>query len=154
MKLLDHLVMESVSSKLKSAHKREVIGELVGKLRIYGAVDIENEEDIINAIAEREQIGSTGIGNGIGIPHCKTDLIDKVICTVGISENGINFDALDDQPVHVFFLVLAPLAPEVNHLSLLAKIASMLRSKYFVNDLKKCRNDDELRDLIVREENR
>ena len=122
----DHIVPE-----LKADNRWEAIDELVDTLVINDAIEKSNRDDIVDAVRTRENSMSTGIGYGIGIPHASTDLIENVVGALGRSKNGINFEALDNQPVTLVVLFLVPQGQFQKYLHTLANIARQLHdSKY------------------------
>ena len=102
----------------------------------------------------REALGSTAIGQGIAIPHGKTDSVNKLVGGIGISKEGINFDSLDGEPAHIFFLLLAPLDSAGPHLKALARISRILKDKYFRDNLKISKDEQAILKLISQEDGR
>ncbi len=131
MTLADILRKEQIVADLKAGNRWEAIDELLGLLVHCGKIKPENREAIAAVVRKRENSMSTGIGFGIGIPHASTDLIPEVIGAFGRSTTGINFDALDNQPVKLVMLFLVPQGQFQKHLHTLANIAKMLHSKDF-----------------------
>lgn len=131
MTLADILRKEQIVADLKAGNRWEAIDELLGLLVHCGKIKPENREAIAAVVRKRENSMSTGIGFGIGIPHASTDLIPEVIGAFGRSPTGINFDALDNQPVKLVMLFLVPQGQFQKHLHTLANIAKMLHSKDF-----------------------
>ena len=131
MTLADILRKEQIVADLKAANRWEAIDELLDLLVHCGKIKPENREAIAAVVRKRENSMSTGIGFGIGIPHASTDLIPEVIGAFGRSTKGINFDALDNQPVKLVMLFLVPQGQFQKHLHTLANIAKMLHSKDF-----------------------
>ena len=131
MTLADILRKEQIVADLKASNRWEAIDELLGLLVHCGKIKPENREAIAAVVRKRENSMSTGIGFGIGIPHASTDLIPEVIGAFGRSPTGINFDALDNQPVKLVMLFLVPQGQFQKHLHTLANIAKMLHSKDF-----------------------
>jgi PTS system nitrogen regulatory IIA component len=127
---IDEILHEScVIREIQGKTKKEVLAELVGALKHEGL--IENEEEVVNVILEREKLGSTGIGDGIAIPHGKLKGIPRIICVFGRSKEGVEFDAVDQKPVHIFFLLLAPENSASLHLKALSRISKLLRDPSF-----------------------
>jgi mannitol/fructose-specific phosphotransferase system IIA component (Ntr-type) len=131
MTLGDILTTEQIIPELKAANRWEAIDELLGHLANLGRIKPEHRDAIAAAVKKRENSMSTGIGFGIGIPHASTDLISEVIGAFGRSKTGINFDALDNQPVTLVMLFLVPQGQFQKHLHTLANIAKLLHSKEF-----------------------
>ena len=131
MELADLLTKEQVVTELKATDRWEAIEELIELLVNNGHVKSEHSEAILSVVKKRENSMSTGIGFGIGIPHASTDLVDEVTGAFGRSKNGVNFDALDNQPVTLVMLFLVPQGQFQKHLHTLAKIAKVLHKKEF-----------------------
>ena len=131
MTLADILRKEQIVADLQASNRWEAIDELLDLLVHCGKIKPENREAIAAVVRKRENSMSTGIGFGIGIPHASTDLIPEVIGAFGRSPTGINFDALDNQPVKLVMLFLVPQGQFQKHLHTLANIAKMLHSKDF-----------------------
>ena len=131
MELADFLTKEQVITDLKASDRWEVIEELIDLLVANGQVKSDHREAIVSVVKKRETSMSTGIGFGIGIPHASTDLIDDVTGAFGRSNDGVNFDALDNQPVNLVMLFLVPQGQFQKHLHTLAKIAKVLHKKEF-----------------------
>lgn len=139
MKIMDFLSDRAVSATLKATDKKEVIHELIDLLA--KAEGIRNKDEISKILLARESLGSTGIGLGIGIPHGKSNAVKKLVAAFGISKKGIDFDALDGEPVYIFFLLVAPEDSAGPHLKALARISRLLKDKYFRDYLRQL--DDE-----------
>ena len=150
MKISEILDKQAVKIGLTSTTKEETLRELVGVLA--KVEDIGDPKGIIKALIERESLGSTGIGQGIAIPHGKTDKVTRLIAVLGISKFGVDFDALDGEPVYIFFLLVAPKATAGPHLKALAQISRLLRDAYFCELIRKCQTPEEVYNLIKNEE--
>jgi mannitol/fructose-specific phosphotransferase system IIA component (Ntr-type) len=131
MDLGDILGPEQIVPDLTAANRWEAIDELIETLIASGKIKPEHREAVTAVIKKRESSMSTGIGFGIGIPHASTDLILEVVGAFGRSKKGVNFDALDNQPVTLVMLFLVPQGQFQKHLHTLAKIAKMLHRKEF-----------------------
>ncbi|HPR15219.1 MAG TPA: PTS sugar transporter subunit IIA, partial [Smithella sp.] len=107
---------------------------------------------IIDILKQRENLGSTGIGEGVAIPHGKISNLNDIVVAFGRSEKGIAYDSLDGKPVHLFFLLLAPENSAGQHLKILAKISKMLKDVYFRNKLIAAKSRDELYQIIIDQE--
>ena len=150
MKIIDFLKEGAIISDLKNTDKEGVIKELVVFLEEQG--EITDKEKIVEIILEREKLGSTGIGQGIAVPHAKTDQVREVVIAFGLSRKGVNFESLDEEPVYLIFLVLAPVEATGTHLKVLAKIARLLKDKVFRNSLKSCRGGAKEVFQVIKEE--
>lgn len=108
-----------------------------------------DHESVVNVLLEREKLGSTGIGDGIAIPHGKHSGLDDLMISFGRSPEGIDFDAMDGKPVHIFFLLMAPEKSTGQHLKVLAKISRMLKDGKFREDLMMAMTKDDLYRIIA-----
>jgi PTS system nitrogen regulatory IIA component len=129
MNIRDALRETCVIADLKGETKEEVLRELVSSLKEMGL--IENVEEAVKVILDREKLGSTGIGDGVAIPHGKMKKLQNVLCAFGRSSKGISFGAVDGQPVHIFFLLLAPEESTGLHLKMLSRISRIVRDASF-----------------------
>ena len=148
MELADLLTKEQVVTELKATDRWEAIEELIELLVSNGHVKSEHRDSILSVVKRREVSMSTGIGFGIGIPHASTDLIDEVTGAFGRSRNGVNFDALDNQPVTLVMLFLVPQGQFQKHLHTLAKIAKVLHKKEFRKLLEEADDAAEMYQII------
>ncbi len=135
MTLGDILTPAQILPQLRATNRWEAIDELIGLLVGSGKLKPEQQTAVTAAVKKRETSMSTGIGFGIGIPHASTDLITEVTAAFGRSSAGVNFDALDNQPVHLVTLFLVPQGQFQKHLHTLAGIAKVLRRDEFTRDL-------------------
>ncbi len=149
MKIIDALPKEAIIPDLKATDKKGVIEELSAPLSKIAGI---NFNELIHILLERERLGSTGVGGGIGIPHGKLKSLDSLILGFGISQQGVDFESIDQKPVHIFFLLLTPENSIELHLKLLAKISMILKNNLFKKQLLKSTNCDEIIDRIKKEE--
>ncbi len=152
MKILDFLYSDAVSADLKATNKKDLIEEMVGLMVEAGAFEKKNKAKIIDVLMTRESLGSTAIGQGIAIPHGKTDCVDKLVAGLAISKKGIDFDALDGEPAFIFFLLAAPVDSAGPHLKALARVSRLLKDKYFRESLKAAKDKKDILELIARED--
>jgi len=145
MKIMDFLDKRAVSVDLASKDKDGVIKELVDLIVKTGEMKSKDKDTLVKVLLDRELLGSTGIGQGIGIPHGKSPKIKKLVGACGISKEGLNFDSLDGEPTYIFFLLLAPQESAGPHLKALARISRILKDKYFLDILRNC---DTAKDLV------
>ena len=110
-------------------------------------------EGIIKAILKREELGSTGIGRGVAVPHTKHASVDRLIGTVGVSAEGVDFDSLDGEKVHLFFLLISPPDRPGDHLRALENVSRQLRDETFCKFLKQAKNSDEILQLLDEADN-
>ncbi|SRR5688572_158213 len=129
MRILDILKESSILVGLKSETKKAVLEEMVGVLAEQGAVG--DKQKMLEVLLARESLGSTGIGQGIAIPHGKSGVAKELAAACGISRGGVDFDALDDDKVFVIFLLIAPEDQASQHLKALARVSALLKDKYF-----------------------
>src|SRR5437588_12683185 len=153
MNLGDILSPALVISEMQASNRWEAIDELINKLVDTGKIKPENREQIAAVVKKRESSMSTGIGFGIGIPHASTDLIYEVVGAFGRSKKGVNFDALDNQPVNLVMLFLVPQGQFQKHLHTLANIAKLLHKAEFRQALEQA-PDAESMLRIIREQGR
>ncbi len=131
MELADILTKDQILTDLQAADRWQAIDELINNLVATGKIQPQHRESIAAVVKKRETSMSTGIGFGIGIPHASTDLIPEVVGALGRSKKGINFDALDNQPVNLVMLFLVPQGQFQKHLHTLANIAKILHKAEF-----------------------
>ena len=145
MHIRDFLTPDAVTLDLQAGNKDSVLPELVGLLRATP----RSEETLLRLLRRREEHGSTGVGRGLAIPHCRSTEVQRVRLAFGRSEQGVNYQALDGAPVHAFFLIVAPAAETVpQYLPILGKIASLGRDPEFQDRIKKLQNAEELFKLL------
>ena len=131
MTLLDILSADSTLVDLKGETKEDIIAELVDTLAVGDA--ISDRDKVLQAVLEREKIMSTGIGDGIAIPHGKSDAVEKLVAALGTQRRGVDFEALDGEPAYVFFLLVSPANVSGPHIKALARITRLLKN----DDIKK-----------------
>ncbi|MDD5555872.1 MAG: PTS sugar transporter subunit IIA [bacterium] len=119
---------------LRPGGKREIVEELIDVLVAAGRV--ADKEALLDATMEREAKGSTGLERGVAVPHCKTDAVRELTCSMGISREGLDFAAADGRPSHVFFFLAAPNGMTGPHVKALAAIARLSRSDDFLRRLR------------------
>jgi nitrogen PTS system EIIA component len=129
MKISDALKESCVIADLKGQTKKEVLTELALALKNSG--QISDVDTAVDVMLERESLGSTGIGDGIAIPHGKLKGLQQILCVFGRSLKGVPFDSVDRKPVHIFFLLLAPEGSAGIHLKMLSRISRILRDQSF-----------------------
>ena len=149
MKICDLLQKEAIVPDLKSSNKIEVLEELVAPLAEIAAV---NREDLVKVLMERERLGSTGIGGGIGIPHGKLKDLESLVLGFGLSHKGVDFESLDGKPTHIFFLLVTPENSMGLHLKVLARISRILKIDPFKDRLLNAADADEILAIIKEED--
>ncbi len=150
MKILDILPKEAIVPELKARTKREVLEELSDAL--VAIKKYLKRDELVEVLMERERLGSTGIGEGVAIPHGKLKNIDQLLISFGRSTEGIDFDSMDGKPAHLFFLLVAPENSAGIHLRALAKISRLLRSVNLRQKLFNASSRDEIFEIISQED--
>ncbi len=152
MKISDFLNLKAVTADLKSKTKKDVIEELVDLLIESGAIEKKAKGKIIEVLLAREALGSTAIGQSIAIPHGKCEDAKKLVGCLGISKDGIDFDSLDGELAHIFFMLVAPIDSAGPHLKALARISRLLKEKAVRDSLKNATDDKTLLKIIQLED--
>ncbi len=145
MKLSDILPRGAIIPNLSSSDKKGVLEELAASVAPLAQT---GSDEIVRVLLEREQLGSTGIGGGIGIPHGKLASINSIVVGFGLSDKGVEFDSLDNKPVHIFFLLITPESSTGSHLRVLAQISKLLKKDHFKESLIKAESIDEIQEII------
>jgi mannitol/fructose-specific phosphotransferase system IIA component (Ntr-type) len=152
MRMSDFVVREAILPDLKAVDKEGVIREMVDSLRAAGYFRGSEPQDIVNAILKRELLGSTGIGRAVAIPHTKHPSVDRLVGTVAVSRQGVEFASLDGEPVHVFVLLVSPQDRPGDHLRALENVSRCLRDDSFVKALRQAKTRDEIWSLLTEAE--
>ncbi len=152
MNIMDFLSKKAILTDIKSVKKEEIFGELVDALIAANEIEKRCRNKLIDALMTRESLGSTAIGQGIAIPHAKSDCVDKLIAAFGISKKGVDFDSLDGELAYIFFLLVAPQDSAGPHLKALARISRLLKDKYFRDSLRACADDKSILKIIAGED--
>jgi len=147
---MDILSANSVIVDLKGETKEEIIEELVDALEV-GEV-ITNRDKVLQAVLEREKIMSTGIGDGIAIPHGKSDAVARLAAALGTQKRGVDFEALDGEPAYVFFLLVSPANVSGPHIKALARISRLLKNDDFKKKLIDAVSAEDIMAVIESEE--
>jgi len=150
MKISDILSAELIVPDLQQTTKRGVLEELISHLS--AVVEGINAADLLGVLMEREQLGSTGIGDGVAIPHGKLKELKKLLAVFGKSARGVEFNAMDGRPVHLFFLLLAPENSAGVHLKALARLSRLLKNNGFRQKLMDVTDARSLYRVIVEED--
>lgn len=149
MEFVDILTKDQILTDLQATNRWEAIDELITNLVSTGKIKPENRDSITAVVKKRETSMSTGIGFGIGIPHASTELIPEVVGALGRSKKGINFDALDNQPVSIVMLFLVPQGQFQKHLHTLANIAKLLHKADFRHALEEAPDADTMMKVVA-----
>ena len=146
----DYIKVDTINLNLESKNKNAVIKELYGNLKKTNL--IKDEEQGLNDILAREDMGSTGIGKRIALPHAKTKAVDELMITFGISKNGISYNSVDDENVNIFFMFLCPENKSQEYLKVLARISRLIREDKFIDNLLKAESNEQIIEIIRTEE--
>jgi len=146
--LQDDLVLE----ELKATDKMGVIREFAAHLKLAGKV--ADPEELVRVLVERESLGSTGIGDGIAIPHGKMGVARDMVVAFGRSKTGVDFQSLDNKPAYLFFLLVTPVDRPGDHLKTLARISRILKNPVLRDNLRNAAHRQELQRLICEEDSK
>jgi PTS system nitrogen regulatory IIA component len=150
MKITDILGEDSIIEELTSRDKKGVLEELVSVLVEHGR--LKDTEKSVQVLLERERLGSTGIGDGIAIPHGKLSQINSIICSFGRTRAGIDFQSIDEKPTHLFFLLLAPEDSASEHLQALARLSRLLKDEQLRKRLLEANTKKDIYRIIAEED--
>ena len=150
MNLQDLLIAEVIKIPLESDEKYKIIEELIDTL--YSAGRIDNKDMALNAVFEREKVMSTGMGDGVAIPHAKTDGVKDLVAAFGIAKQDIDFQSIDGKPVRIVFLLVGPTDQTGPHLKALSRISRLMHRKEFREKLSAVRSKEEVIEAISNEE--
>jgi fructose-specific phosphotransferase system IIA component len=148
MKLSDFVIRDAIVVDLQATTKVEAIREMVQSLHRAGQLPDEDVESVIRAILNREELGSTGIGMGVAVPHTRHATLNRLIGTVALSRKGVDFAALDGDPVNIFFLLVSPQNQPGDHLRALENISRHLKDERFVRFLRQAQTQREVIDVL------
>ncbi len=149
MKILDVLNTNAINVNLKAKDKKGILDELVAPVAENSGAD---HEKLVRVLMERERLGSTGIGGGIGIPHGKLKNLDDLVLGFGLSRQGVDFESMDGRPTHIFFLLLTPESSAGMHLKLLARISRLLKNDALKERLMQAQSAQDVMDVIEEED--
>lgn len=151
MSLIDYINKESIMIDVQETDKERLLSKMVERLDSCGM--LLSKDDAEHAIIAREQLMSTGVGNGIAIPHAKTDAVKNIVLSVATIKNGINYKSVDKKKVFAVFMLLAPKNSASENLKVLTAIAKILRDNpHFLEKLINAEKSDEIIELIAKEE--
>ena len=148
MKLSDFVVPEAILVDLQATGKEATIREIVRSLHDAGQIAEADLEGVIRAILGREELGSTGIGQGVAVPHTRHPTVSRLVGTVALSRQGVDFAALDGDPVDIFFLLISPPNQPGDHLRALENISRHLKDEKFVSFLRHAKTRQTVIDLL------
>jgi PTS system fructose-specific IIA component/PTS system nitrogen regulatory IIA component len=153
MKFADFVSREAIRADLKADDKEGLIREMTQALLDAGSIAAGELESIVRAIMKREELGSTGIGRGVAVPHTKHPSVSQLLGTVAVSQHGVDFDSLDGEKVQLFFLLISPPDRPGDHLRALENISRQLRNDSFCKFLKQAKSADEIWQLLNEADN-
>lgn len=150
MSFADMLLKDAVIYDLESTSREDVIKEILTKMQEHGALKEGTFNEVLEKLMAREAIGSTGIGGGKAVPHTKHVSIDRPVMAIARSSKGVNFGALDGEPVYLFFMLLSPDTPDnaLVHLRALTFISTALDDDFFCKFLKNSNSRDDMLEII------
>ncbi|TVR12040.1 MAG: PTS sugar transporter subunit IIA [Planctomycetota bacterium] len=154
MRMSEIIVKKAFTELEPNADKRTVIMALAKSLVSARKLAASDVEEVVEGAMAREAIGSTGIGHGIAIPHCRTPLVKKIVCAYGRAPQGVDFDSLDGENVHSVFLLLTPPEFKEQHLQLMKNFASQIRKENFCEFLHQNSTTEGVIELLQEFENR
>lgn len=153
MKFADFVSRDAIRADLTANDKEGVIREMVQALLDSGRIDGDEFESIVKAVLKREELGSTGIGRGVAVPHTKHPSVNQLAGTVAVSSDGVDFDSLDGEKVQLFFLLISPPDCPGDHLRALENISRQLRDDTFCRFLKQSKTAEDIRQLLDEADN-
>ena len=150
MNIMDFLCKDAITVDLKAQNKKDAMIELIELLK--EAKKTKKTDEIIDVVLEREKLGSTGVGQGVAIPHGKTDVLSEQIGVLGISKKGIDFNSLDGEPVYIIFLLVGPVEVTGQHLKALSRIARLFKDKFLRQAIKDAQTKEDIVKIIQQED--
>lgn len=150
LKISEYLKLEAIIMEIKAKEKIAAINELVEHMVANKLV--RDGKEFIKALAKRENLESTGIGDGIAIPHARTDAVQDLILAFARSQQGIDFSSIDDKPSHIIFLIASPEGKKSEYIMALAKLSRLLRKHPVRELLRDAKNPKEIMDIIKKNE--
>lgn len=148
MRLTDFVVPEAVLPNLEADTKESAIRQMVASLKNAGRIREADEEAIVTAIIKREELGSTGIGRGVAVPHTKHQSAEAIVSTVAICRDGLDFESLDGEVVYILFLLVSPFDRPGDHLRGLETITRHLKDDDFCSFLKQAKTQQQVLELL------
>ena len=148
MKFVDFVNRNAIRTNVEADTKEDVIRAMASSLLEAGKIAQDQFDGIVEAILKREELGSTGIGRGVAVPHTKHPSVHELIGAVAVSDEGVDFDSLDGEKVHLLFLLISPPDRPGDHLRALENISRQLRDETFCRFLKQSRSPDDIQQLL------
>jgi PTS system fructose-specific IIA component/PTS system nitrogen regulatory IIA component len=153
MKFADFVSRDAVRAEVKAADKKGLIREMIQALVDAGALAASTAESVVSHVLKREELGSTGIGRGVAVPHTKHQSVERLVGTVAVSAAGVDFDSLDGEKVQLFFLLISPPDRPGDHLRALENVSRQLRNDTFCRFLKQARTREDVLLLLDEADN-
>lgn len=153
MKFADFVSVDAIRADLHADTKESIVREMAEALLEAGKVSAGELDSIVKAIMKREELGSTGIGRGVAVPHTKHPSVDRLIGTVAVSREGVDFESLDGEKVQLFFLLISPPDRPGDHLRALENISRQLRDDMFCKFLKQAKTREDIQHLLEEADN-
>ena len=148
MKFSDFVCSDAVTTSLSAVDRDGVIAELVDTLVAAEKLSADHRDSVVSATIAREELGTTGIGNGFAIPHAKHPAVDRVVATVGVGDAGVEFGSLDGRPTRVFFLLVSPPDAPQDHLHALETVSRHLQEELFRQFLSQAQTPSAVQDVL------
>lgn len=153
MNFADFICQNAIRPDIQATEKEAVVREMAASLVEAGQISQDNCESIVQAILKREELGSTGIGRGVAVPHTKHPTVEKLCGTVAVSTHGVDFDSLDGEKVNLLFLLVSPPDRPGDHLRALENISRQLRDESFCRFLKQSKTAEDIWQLLQEADN-
>ena len=148
MKFADFIVMKSIQPNITAINKEDVLRELIDGLVKAGQIPESEKDSVCGAVMERENLGSTGIGRGVAVPHAKHPAVDRPVGTVALSRKGVDFNSLDGDPVHLFFALVSPPERSADHLAALGYISRQIQNNLFCRLLRQAKTAKDIWQIL------
>jgi PTS system fructose-specific IIA component/PTS system nitrogen regulatory IIA component len=153
MKFVDFVSRDAIRTNLDVDNKEQVIRAMANALLEAGKIPADQHESIVEAILKREELGSTGIGRGVAVPHTKHPSVKELVGTVAVIDSGVDFDSLDGEKVHLLFMLVSPPDRPGDHLRALENISRQLRDETFCRFLKQSKEPGDVWQLLEEADN-
>ncbi len=153
MKFVDFVSRDAIRTSIDVDDKEQVIQAMATALLEVGRISEDQHGSIVEAVLKREELGSTGIGRGVAVPHTKHPSVSELVGTVAVSEDGVDFDSLDGEKVHLLFLLISPPDRPGDHLRALENISRQLRDDTFCRFLKQSKTPKDVWQLLEEADN-
>lgn len=149
MEITDLIALDAVVPALRVSSKKQALQELAKRASELIGPDVVSDREVFEVLLERERLGTTGVGSGIAIPHGKLDKLSGLHGLFAKLDRGVDFEAIDEQPVDLIFLLLAPETAGADHLKALARVSRLLRDKAICEKLRGAASDEALYAILT-----